>query len=521
MLFSALGRITSEPDDLLFNSYLMEHSRLWITGAASAPSLWSPPVAYPASGTFAYSDLMLSFAPLYWAFRGLGFDVFTSAQLWLLLSALFNYVAAYLVFHRGLRFGVAGSAFGACLFAFSAARVFQHGHAQLWPQVFVLGAFAAIVRLVQLRSQGERQVSGARSEQLAIASFASCVVAQLYGSFYMAYFVLQIGLVALFWSLVLRETRRLVIETLVAHRTTLALCGAASAVALAPLIYHYAETVTVVGTRPIGMVDKYLPRLQSYFYMPDQSWLYGWMSSLDVFERLPAPWEQALGLGFVTTGMLMGAAFVKRHRAPVKIGILSAASLLLLLTKFPGDFSLYPISRALFPGFGGIRAVARIGLFLTLPAAIALAWWVDRAHGRWRTPLLIAACFCILEQGVTDSSVDKLAQQKAVAKLASAVDPGAQAFYVMAIGTEPEPWELQIRAMLASQSSGVPTLNFYSGNYPPGWRLRQNRVASRDDARRLEAALNSWIVRNALDRSRIQQIFVDPSGAIQPRMRNL
>lgn len=56
-------------------------------------------------------------------------------------------------------------------------------------------------------------------------------------------------------------------------------------------------------------------------------------------------------------------------------------------------------------------------------------------------------------------------------------------------------WRSHIDAMWAARVAGIPTLNGYSGNVPPGWKLDECQVRTPADRARLEDAVEAWIHR--------------------------
>ncbi|HEX7507046.1 MAG TPA: hypothetical protein VF550_09760, partial [Polyangia bacterium] len=62
----------------------------------------------------------------------------------------------------------------------------------------------------------------------------------------------------------------------------------------------------------------------------------------------------------------------------------------------------------------------------------------------------------------------------------------------------PGVWKYQIDAMWAQLEGGVPTVNGYSGNVPPGWTLGNNLIHRPSDEVRIQAAVQDWVRRNSL-----------------------
>jgi len=506
MLGSGFRDMLTDPGDSLLNAYLLEHSWLWLTGGPGQAGFWSPAMGYPASGTLAYSDAMVGFGPPYWLFRALGSGPLLSMQLWMITVPAIGFFVTYGMLRRAFAFSSGAAAAGAFLFAFGAPRLAQIGHQQLLPVFYLAGAFWSLAVLFG-RGSGPR--TSRRTRRVSIMAFFACTVLQFYGGFYMGYFLVLACAVGLAWALALRSTRAGVVLRLREHAVFL--CGTAlvASLALAPLAWAYWSVAAEIGTRAPGVMKPMLPRLASYFFVTPWSWLYGWMGELPPFRSLPQPDEHALGMGLVTSGILAWVSWRQRARPAVRIGLFTAATLVLLLTMFPAGIYLHRVPYYVIPGMSAIRAVSRIGLLLLLPAGLALAWWIDRVPRPRSRQIVVwgVVGFCLLEQGVEIARFDKQPTQAAVTGIVEAIEPSSEAFIVTAREGGPVPsYEIHIRAMLAQQRSGVPTLNLYSGNSPKGWGLAQVNVQSLAERCALEFEVARWARAHALDEGRIQRI---------------
>jgi len=85
-----------------------------------------------------------------------------------------------------------------------------------------------------------------------------------------------------------------------------------------------------------------------------------------------------------------------------------------------------------------------------------------------------------------------------VEALRSAVRPDCAAFFFSPLWSYAPAWKYQIDAMWAGLLSGVPTLNGYSGNAPPGWLLGDLHLRGGRSKPRLQAALDGWSLRHGL-----------------------
>src|SRR4029077_8722035 len=79
-----------------------------------------------------------------------------------------------------------------------------------------------------------------------------------------------------------------------------------------------------------------------------------------------------------------------------------------------------------------------------------------------------------------------------------------ESFVFSPVNANDPPWQnYQIDAMWASLESGVPTLNGYSGNQPPGWGLGDTSLYSEQPDPLRAAAIDEWVEWSGLDRSRV------------------
>ena len=155
------------------------------------------------------------------------------------------------------------------------------------------------------------------------------------------------------------------------------------------------------------------------------------------------------------------------------------------------------------PGATAIRAIDRIQVVGDLAAALALTGLATDALANWdrlrrSTALRVAGvalvCLIVLEQADT-TGVSQLHRGRQLAALAAVPRPpdGCTSFYV--VDAHPDSlkfYEYQTEAMLVSQRFGLPTLNGYSGDTPPGWGLLYPTTPS------YPAQVQQWITSHGL-----------------------
>jgi hypothetical protein len=199
--------------------------------------------------------------------------------------------------------------------------------------------------------------------------------------------------------------------------------------------------------------------------------------------------------------VLFGAALLARRLGVMNLGrfgfpaLVIATSVVLILV--PGILNLWRFVYAYVPGAAAIRVPSRVILLILIPLAIgfAIAW--ERLPSRWGWKYAtLLALLCLLEQGVTTTTFDKLearARARAIAAAVAAAGPPRTFFYSSSRPGLPD-WNDHVDGMWAEIASGVPTINGYSGFSPPGWNpLYAAAVRSSRDEGRVRHDLLGWI----------------------------
>ncbi len=503
-----VSRFADVPGDLgdsrLLN-FLLEHGWLWLRRDPLHRELWSLPIYYPAdSHSFAYADLLLSFAPPYWLARAAGADPHTAYQLWILVTGVLSSLAVFALLRWGLRVSRWAAAVGASLATFAASRLFQIQHAQLWPIFYpALGLLAAVAYA--------REASALRRRWL-LAAVGLCVVLQFYGGFYNGVFMLVLGAALLAVAASPRDQRQFWRTRVRTDAWLLATVLVTAAALLAPLAIQYSRVEGEVGGRNWGHMKPFQPRLASWLYHPPAAPFSGWEERLTLFNSLPNRDEHAIGLGYVTPVLLVAGLIAGRRRQGLRNAALAMAIVMVVITLWPGGFSLWKYIARNLPGLSAARVTARLGLLLPLLAAAAFAVLAD-TRGRRSRPWIYALGFLALaEQSVRMHVFDKRVSQRWVADLASRVDPAAAAFVVSIQRPGFPQWIVHLDAMWATTLAGRPTVNGYTGSTPPGWggQLWVARSASKLQRERFTTDLAAWLSGQGVAPASTQWIELDP-----------
>jgi hypothetical protein len=161
----------------------------------------------------------------------------------------------------------------------------------------------------------------------------------------------------------------------------------------------------------------------------------------------------------------------------------------------------------------GVRAVSRVGCCCD-PGHRRRLMVSHRGGGRRSRLVAALAVLALLEQGVT-CALGRVALSNPPDEIAAS-GRTADAFLVVPRGParRGRSWH-HLDAMWAARRTGVPTLNGYSGNSPPGWDFGDLRLDRDDGLDMVQRRLDSWAGTMGLDPGRIQVLVVDATR-LQP-----
>lgn len=466
MIFSGFSRMQSDPGDTRFNNYVLEHSYRWVSGDPLHAEIWSPPFFYPEKNTLAYSDTLLALAPAYWGLRSIGLEPHIAFGLWMILMSVFTYIAAYCLLRHGLRRTAIGSSLGAWMMTFASSRIVQIGHQQLIGHFLTLIAIHALLILFAHRPLSQRY------RRFCWGLFWSCVVTQFYAGYYFGFFLFLCVALAVVCSLCVRSMRGRLFQVVRLDLKWVLVTLTLAVVSLLPLAWHYVLVASEVGMR--GFSKTALPRFASYFYLGKTNVLYGWLTRhLQIFRSLPIRNEQAIGLGVAT--FLVTVWYLVKHRKNlfVRLTIAIILSIMVFCTVFPGELTIHRLWFYSIPGMRAIRVMCRVGMLLAIPAGIAIAMLIDRQQQRnLKVAAILVALFCCLEQIHKPHSYRIETDRERIEPIVTALrESDTTGPFYIAQQDRDRCWITPIDAMWISLEVGRPTVNGYSGNFPPEYNL--------------------------------------------------
>lgn len=489
LLQSRLSRIPGDPGDVRLVHFWLEHLWGWLTGAPIHRSYWDLPFFFPAPNVGAYGDAIVGAALPYLLPRALGAGPERAYAFWLLGTTALNALAGTWFFRSTLGVSRLAATGGAVLLSAGAPRAHALNHPQLLACYWTLAVIALVV--VALRRRGTR------AARAAWIGAGLCFAAQAWSSYYLWWFLALAFALAAVAILADRELRPWIVEPV--RRDSLAI-GAAAGLAgllLFPLLHAWWSAATVVGLRHPGEV--FLARGQSWINPGADSWWYGGLVR-HVRGLASQSGEHLMGVGVLTSLAAGTGLWRSRQRVGVVVLATVALALIVLSTQLGPWPRLSPwrLVLLLVPGARAIRAVPRLGLLVLVAWAAGLALCIEAVRRRRPALAALLALACLLEQGLRFAHFDPAVERARAEEVARALPEGCAAF---AYTPQPDgwpPWRSQTVAMWATDLSGVPTLNGYSGNVPPGWPLDDCIVHGPADRERLDAAVAGWVRRWAL-----------------------
>ena len=486
-LMPSVDWFRATPGDLAdgrFNTVILEHLFGWVSGRSD--NLWNPGFFYPNQGVLAFSDNHFGSALPYLLLRWLDFSREAAFSGWYVFGCSLNFVASYIVL-RKLHFSIFAASAGAFVFSFSLPVLAQSGHAQLTYRFAIPLAFYELWNFIYKR----------KINALGLLAFWVCV--QFYCSIYLGFFLLFLFLASFIASLPLLKNN--FFSTLVHSWLNLKKISQISLVSLIIvsisglflLLQKYHQVASIYGFKGSAWeVRQMLPRLESYL-VADHSLLSSFIGSW--FTEIPYRSEHQMFFGIGVSALFIfgclapwfnyfsrNRPYAQSQNAVAKVAIFSFLILFLLTLKFGvGGGRLVSAYEYLFaiPGVLSIRAVTRMVIVLGLPVAIVVALGCDSLLNRIRqisylkqlfigvfiaTLLSLELIFFINYRTPYEAWAKR--KSNLVAHLPPTIPPNSILF-INHHGSSP--WYLtEVDAMVIAQDLGIPTINGYSGKFPPG-----------------------------------------------------
>jgi Bacterial membrane protein YfhO len=441
------GTLAPQHQDVFFNMWRLR----WFAHAMATDPvhLFDANIFHPEKDTLAYSDAMLVegliAAPLAWLNPVLVHTVMMLLPIAASGVTMFA-LAWYLTGSRGAAL-IAGTAF-----AFAPFRFEHIMHMEIQWTIWMPLAFLALHRLLD----GGRWRDGLTMGALVALQMLSCIY---YGLFLGS--LLSAGTLLLFLSDRRADWRRVL--------PPLAAAAAIAVVVSALYAIPYRHVHKLVGDRPIQEVHTFSAQPANYLSVLPGNWLYG-------NPARPGHAERHLYPGTIVTLLAIVGLLLQRPTTR------QLAYLLLLALAF--DMSIgfsgvaYPVLSRLASPFRSLRALSRLGIFVVMFLSVLAAYGYTIMTRAWRPTARLALC-AVLVSGMLVEYWTTFA----VAEFPGSAPP---AYRVLAhlpkgvVAELPAPTNERLgfegRRQYLSTFHWFPIVNGYSGNFPPSFLSRMERL---------------------------------------------
>jgi hypothetical protein len=481
-VFSGFDTVTGDRGDYRLIVFLNEH--WWQVWRGDAP--WrTPPMFHPVEGVLGYSDTFGLYQVAYVPLRLIGIEPFASLQLTLMALTLLGFGATFAILRRHLDLGLLPSCLLAAVAAFSNNLYVDTGH----PQMYAVGFVPAIV-LITL----EAWTSTRELHRAALGGFGGLLLGLLlWSTFYVGWFAGLLGGAALAMGVAIGSVGGRWADIVAAVRsraTLLAAWGVGFVVGLVPFMATYLPVLSDAPSRSYDDVAALAPRPLDVLNVGRHNLAWGWLvepvlggdERLDQLHRAVTLTPVLLAaVAFAGVGLLV--IWRRERRMPAVLAAGVAASALTFVTLLlPIQFGFgggWAWLHRFVPGGDAIRVYGRIEVVNNFVALMAIAcWWsVRRPDGvdsppRWRIGAVAVLAFIAFEQVNATTAFRQLDRTAEVAALAAVPTPPDECEWFAIVDERGrENVYPSIEAILIAQRRGVPTVNGYSGQRPPGWHL--------------------------------------------------
>ena len=489
--FSGFDRFFGDRGDVRGFVYFCEH---WYQSILGKASLLNPGIFYPTKRTLAYSDLLFGFAAPYSMFRALGFSIFTSTELMIILLSFLAYCVTFFLLYRTIGFGLVPSCSGAMFFAFNSPKFNQLTHLQLQYVLLLPLIFAFVIAFAKRVDTMDQ-----RKAAWLLSLTAVCLNVQLTTTFYYAWYFTIWTILFLLLALAFRESRNFIITTIRRFWRAFGIGAVVFLIGFIPILIIYLPAVRAGTWYRFDFVIEMIPDWRALLSMGDGNYVWGWFYRRLNEDPRPSTWgELMVGIGLVPSLAWIALTvasvwFIKAGRRDTStrelgllfLGIMILATSIFFVLGFKfGSYSAWQYVYEYFPGAGAIRAVSRYVIFLALPMSIAFAYGLEKAlqfaSGKraLTVAVLVVAAFGVFEQfgvpRVHGTGFSTRVEETYLKTMAAKLPGDCTAFYVA-----PGPYgrrataefHYHYDAMMISIMSRVKTLNASSSQFPRDWNF--------------------------------------------------
>ena len=485
-----LNHFSNLPGDLgdsRLNHYFLENIYLFFAG--QSPSLINLSFFYPFPFILGFSDNLFGSYPFYFLARLFTSHPENAFGIWYAISYVVNYSSTYYVL-RKLKLSNLASIIGAIIFTFAFPVSAQTSHVQLAYRFAIPMGILGTIQFLQNQSW------------LSLLTSFIWVTWQFYCSIYLGFFLgLMLGAIyAVYGFRILflsKSTKDSIYSFLIAwqklggkNQVTFLCCFLVLIFSLIALFYPYLKVSELYGAkRSLAEIAGMLPTPGSYLLM-EESWLWKFLGVY--VSAIPMRHEHQIFFGAIPISLaLIGLIFGNTNRNGLAYSLLAGALIfVIVLTLNFNGHSLW-LYLANLPLASAIRAMTRISLVLLFAIAYLAAVAVDLIPKKLtflKYALIVGMIFEFSTVRVNSSPIVEWRDHLAISieKVPKDLPASSILFFAQDPGQSIPNQELDM--MWTALTLGLPTLNGYSGNTPPGFKQDYGKDCM-EISRRLRAYL--------------------------------
>ena len=492
-LLSHFNLIAGNIGDDRFIIAILEH---WRAVAQGQASFRSPNFFWPEQGVLGYSEALFLFSLPYIIAREIGFDSYIAFEIALILFKAIGFISMFWLLRSfvGVRFlpALAGSVLFTLSNLYFMSLAIGHGHLT----VVVFLPLLACLCCAACRAYGDNEKAAG---YLYAGSFGLLLALLFFTSFYIAWFAILAGGIAVAWALLAgvlwrrseSPARPWLSEA--ARRTPILVTAAMIfLVGMIPFVMTYLPTLRQTGGRSFQENLVYMEHPIDVINTGLGNWMWGRSLAnimLGLSHRPMIPNETEVGwppftLAVVVAGFLLswrqwrgpGASGPAEKRLLLLTAVLSASFFTCWILSLDfGGWSLWWFVFKFVPGGSAIRVPARFNIvfniFAVVVASIVLNEIKKRDSRLGQIAFWTAIALLISEQiNTAPSHLIARDSEHVIFSRVHRPPSTCNSFFLKVPATPDRPFFAnQIDAMLIARRDNLPTVNGYSGWLPPDW----------------------------------------------------
>jgi hypothetical protein len=455
--------------DARLNNYFLENIYQYLIG--NSPSLIHLNFFSFFPYVLGFSDNLFGASPIYLFSRALTGESDTAFQIWFYFSYAANYFAAYWGL-RLLGLSPIAAICGSLIFAFALPVSAKTLHAQLGYRFCVPLVIAYFYLFLE---RGAIRLFLYSMAWLVWGFYCSIYIGAFTGLFLVlmliTFLLMSFYDGRIYQAACWKQLKNIEGRVWLVYSLVIVFMLAAMAI----LMYPYIMASVLYGfKRHYSEILSMLPSMHSYF-ISDLSIIWGAYSAL--LKDIPIRHEQQLFIGAIPLSLLVASLFVKKSDLKlVYIYIFSSLLITVLITlKFDQQFSFWQYFSKL-PLLDSLRAMGRVILVLLFPIAILCAVTIQslQQKSNFASKLILSLVVMgLLFESVASGTYVAFPKSEWRARIASQelrlpkdIPSNAILFFAQRAQA---PHIDELDAMWVSMMNSKPTLNGYSGNFPPGY----------------------------------------------------